>query len=783
VTALEVGQNVGRYRVLRFLGAGAMGEVYLAEDPHIERKLAIKTVRVAGGRPQDVEDRKRRLLRESRAAGRMLHPNIVTLFDAGEFEGLLYLAFEFVEGVDLAGRIEKPPPLTLGEVLRIIGQVADALDYAHRQGIVHRDIKPSNILLDTAGKVKVADFGIAKVVGQNTELTVAGSVMGSPQYLSPEQIRGEELDGRSDIFSLGVVLYELLSGRRPFDGETITTLVYQILNKDPLVSSLRSVPPRLDQLLHHMMAKDREQRIATAAMVAEELAAISRDLPESILAAPAAEVEGELDTTRILPSRASAVPSGLVPPVTPPGGAVVAATAAAAPTPTGVAGAPATGPAAPPPVHPSAATWVPPPPLGPPPPTPQPPVAGPVLNMAPPPATQRSKVPWLALVAVLLLILVAVGGGAYWAYVHYIEPMMASRMAGDATTSTTSSDGSGASGPSGASGASTTSGSGASSGVEPPPISMGVPAATSPSSESPAPVTGSSTSTAIAPVPSAPSAQPAEPPPIQPSAPLPSAPPARSRNTGNDTSSPSSGRVSGSSGVRTPSTNEGSGAQAPSRHPSSSIPDRPAAETPAASLPTPREDRQASEPKADKVVRSGLEVAFKVSPADSYVLLDGTLIGRADEWNGEKDHRSYTLPGSGSYTIKLKHSGMEDMRVQVDASATRGVTPIIANLKPLPAENLEVGDLRTVRVRQGISLRVEPDSAQVQVDGQQRGVARQYPGHFGRSSELLLLDPGRHRVTLTLPGYRRYDFAVEVYAGAERDHEEVKVVLTRGSSG
>ena len=196
---LESGRTVGRYRIVDFLGAGAMGEVYLAEDPQIERRLAIKTVRLAG-RPQEVDDRKKRLLREARAAGRMLHPNVVMLFDAGEDQGVLFLAFEFVEGTDLAGRLEKGPALSLREVLRIVRQTADALDYAHRMGIVHRDIKPSNILLDTAGRVKVADFGIAKVAGQSTELTVSGSVMGSPQYLSPEQIRGEELDGRSDIF-------------------------------------------------------------------------------------------------------------------------------------------------------------------------------------------------------------------------------------------------------------------------------------------------------------------------------------------------------------------------------------------------------------------------------------------------------------------------------------------------------------------------------------------------------------------------------------------------------
>ncbi|HEY0780894.1 MAG TPA: serine/threonine-protein kinase, partial [Thermoanaerobaculia bacterium] len=308
MSTLAAGDSVGRYRVVRFLGEGAMGEVYLAQDPHIERSLAIKTVRLSGARPSDVEERKKRLLREARAVGRLLHPHVVTLFDTGETEGLLYLAFEFVEGSDLGARLGAGDPPTLREVLRVIRQVAEALDYAHRQGIVHRDIKPSNILLDTAGNVKVADFGIAKVTGQATELTVAGSVMGSPQYLSPEQIRGEELDGRTDIFSLGVVLYELLSGRRPFDGDTITTLVYQILNKEPAITELRAVPLRLDQLLHRMMAKDRDDRLQTAGLVAEEVAAIERELPEPVLSAPAAMATQQLDETRLMPSRANAVP-------------------------------------------------------------------------------------------------------------------------------------------------------------------------------------------------------------------------------------------------------------------------------------------------------------------------------------------------------------------------------------------------------------------------------------------------------------------------------------------
>jgi len=283
---LASGTMVGRYRIDKFLGAGAMGEVYLADDPHIDRKLAIKTVRLSG-RDSDVADRKKRLLREARAAGRMLHPNIVTLFDAGEAEGLVFLAFEYVEGADLANRLESGPALSISDVLRWTRQTAEALAYAHEHDVVHRDVKPSNILIDAADQVKVTDFGIAKMGGQSTELTIAGSVMGSPQYLSPEQIRGEDLDGRSDVFSLGVVLYELLSGKRPFDGETLTTLVYKILHQEPpRVSALRAVPERLEDLLVRMLAKDRDQRIASAREVAAELRQIERDLPDETLSRP-----------------------------------------------------------------------------------------------------------------------------------------------------------------------------------------------------------------------------------------------------------------------------------------------------------------------------------------------------------------------------------------------------------------------------------------------------------------------------------------------------------------
>ncbi|MCP4662164.1 MAG: serine/threonine protein kinase [bacterium] len=309
-------QTIGRYKLIRPLGSGAMGDVYLAEDPNIDRRLAVKTVRLMEGAADVVEERKQRLLREAKAAGRLLHPHVVTLFDAGEAEGLLYLAFEFVDGSDLSQRLRSAPPLTLRQVLQLLREVASALDYAHQQHIVHRDVKPSNILIGPDGEAKVADFGIAKLKDKSTELTRTGSVVGSPQYMSPEQIRGESLDGRSDLFSLGVVAYELLSSSRPFDGDTLSTLVFQILSQEPVsIDRLRpGLPPRLVQLVHSMLIKDREERVASAGEVMRELAAIEREVSPQELAAPAPE-----ETSPTLPSLPPPLPPPPLPPRSPRG--------------------------------------------------------------------------------------------------------------------------------------------------------------------------------------------------------------------------------------------------------------------------------------------------------------------------------------------------------------------------------------------------------------------------------------------------------------------------------
>jgi tRNA A-37 threonylcarbamoyl transferase component Bud32 len=866
VSTLDDGRSVGRYRIIRFLGAGAMGEVYLAEDPHIERKLAIKTVRLAGGRPQDIEDRKRRLLREARAAGRLLHPNVVTLFDTGEQDGVLYLAFEFVEGRDLASRIEEGPPPSLGEVLRVIGQVADALDYAHRQGIVHRDIKPSNILLDTTGKVKVADFGIAKVAGQNTELTVVGSVMGSPQYLSPEQIRGEELDGRSDVFSLGVVLYELLSGRRPFDGETITTLVYQILHKDPSISELRTVPLRLDQLLHRMLAKDREGRVATAEMVAEELAAIGRELPAAVLAAPAAAVTQELDATRVMPPRTTLPPGAAGTESASAAGEAGAAAARSAPSAgapgiagvpgsgsamgaPGIAGAPSaaesSGPAGTAPLGAQGAS----PPAGLPGPPPLPlssahpgPPASqphPAAGAVPGPPRRRGAGIWIGVAAILLLLVTGFAVAALWTWQHYIQPAIDAREAANHRTATPADTAAAPTAlppsPAGASttGAAATAASSAGTARRSPSSPSGSPPAgpaavessttgsqTAASSLSGSPpagssrvgssATGSAGASTTSPTVSRPPAANVSRPPAAAGAPSPAATPSRAGaapRTPATAAAPARGGSAATAGATVPAT-EGGGnpvhspdtasppvpLPAPRRNPAARSVEEPparkgAASGPASAAPSAPSDaggeREAAPavPAADQVLRSGLQLAFRVSPGDAFVLLDGTVIGHADDWSGDKKARSYTLPGPGSYLLKIKRDGMKDYRVAVEASATRGVTQVTARLQPLPAAQVETSDLRTYRVRDAIALHVQPENALVLVDGQTRGMARQFAGRFGRPGEWLTLEPGKHRVTVTAPGFRREDIAVEVYAGADKDHEKVDIVLRPGPGG
>ena len=252
--------RLGRYEVLSELGKGAMGVVYLAKDPSIGRLVAIKTIRVAPPGEDDSESRefRQRFTREAQTAGVLSHPNIVTIYDVGDDieAGVSFIAMEYIEGKTLKNLLAEKAEFAPDQVADIVGQVAEALDYAHRKGIIHRDIKPANIMITTDGKVKITDFGIAKVASSN--LTTTGQFLGTPNYMSPEQVTGAPVDGRSDVFSLGVVLYEMLAKKKPFTGENLTTISYKIVHEDfqPLGDVSNNVPEEFDKILARALAKD-----------------------------------------------------------------------------------------------------------------------------------------------------------------------------------------------------------------------------------------------------------------------------------------------------------------------------------------------------------------------------------------------------------------------------------------------------------------------------------------------------------------------------------------------
>ena len=269
--------TLGRYEVLKELGKGAMGTVYLGKDPKINREVAIKTLRFEDEfDAADMKSMKERFFREAESAGRLVHPNIVTIYDAGDDGDISYIAMELLTGNDLKEHTGKNKLLPVGLTFNIIAKVADALDYAHAQNVVHRDIKPANIMRLKNGDIKVTDFGIARITSQSK--TATGTVMGTPSYMAPEQLAGNKVDGRADLFSLGVTMYELLTGEKPFTGESVATLMYRIANVPhaPVLSLRADLPLGCNDVINKALQKDPDKRYQRGAAMAADIRVLSQ---------------------------------------------------------------------------------------------------------------------------------------------------------------------------------------------------------------------------------------------------------------------------------------------------------------------------------------------------------------------------------------------------------------------------------------------------------------------------------------------------------------------------
>lgn len=262
----------GRYKIVDQLGKGSMGKVYLAHDPHIDRKVALKVLHKDHLGSKDII---KRFIKEAKAIGRLSHPDIVSVYDVGQDHGTIFIAMEYLEGRPL-NKVIQSEKLPIAAIIKIGRQVAAALDYAHQKGIIHRDIKPSNLMLTDNGNVKLTDFGIAHFEDASLTLkTRSGDILGTPAYMSPEQIAGKTVDNRSDLYSLGVILYELMVGQRPFVKDNITALFSAIAQQRPLapVKADPAIPRRLSGVIMQAMAKHPDRRYQTGSAMASALVA------------------------------------------------------------------------------------------------------------------------------------------------------------------------------------------------------------------------------------------------------------------------------------------------------------------------------------------------------------------------------------------------------------------------------------------------------------------------------------------------------------------------------
>ncbi|MEW6690208.1 MAG: serine/threonine-protein kinase, partial [Pseudomonadota bacterium] len=278
-------KRIGRYDIERVLGEGAMGVVYEGNDPRLHRKVAIKTILKSALDSDSAAEYSARFAREAQAVARLNHPNIVQVFDFAEEGELAYIVMELVRGKELKQFFEARERFELKEIVHIMGELCDALHFAHQAGIIHRDVKPANVMIDSAGRVKLTDFGVARVSDPNrtvAEQTQAGTVVGTPAYMSPEQIQSEKLDRRTDIFSAGIILYEFLAGEKPFTGSGAWTIAKKILQETPAAPSTvnKTLSPLFDHVVAKALAKDVNARYQTARDLGMALKRALEGLPE-----------------------------------------------------------------------------------------------------------------------------------------------------------------------------------------------------------------------------------------------------------------------------------------------------------------------------------------------------------------------------------------------------------------------------------------------------------------------------------------------------------------------
>ena len=419
--------KAGRYQIVGELGRGSMGVVYKGFDPIIGRTVAIKTMLPEGLSPQEFEEYKTRFQREAMAAGILAHPNIITVYDFGEDNGVLYLAMEFLEGKSLESIVQEQTVLPLEAILPIYDQVCSALDHAHRNMIVHRDVKPANIMILQSGLVKVTDFGIAKMMSMG--MTQAGQILGTPNYMSPEQVKGRQIDGRSDIFSLGVILYELVTGEKPFGGQNITTVIYKIINENPIPPREldASIPAGLSFVISKALAKGVDERYQTCRELADDLRNFRTLTPPVVTVDPAPKstpppmgIGGEVSQLLTQPpqpvappSPAASAPIAPLPkpqPVAPsaPPSAPLPKPQPAAPSAPPVVQLPKPKPAKPQPVAPAVAAAIDETPIG-------SSIDEPVFTL---PAPEKQSTSQFVYVLGALLVLAILAGGSYFAFIR-----------------------------------------------------------------------------------------------------------------------------------------------------------------------------------------------------------------------------------------------------------------------------------------------------------------------------------------------------------------------------